>query len=302
MGRPKARTARRRHRHGRRDAARRRPRRHDPLLPRRRDARAAEPRRPGRRARPRHHARRDPRSTRPSCGTPRRATPACSTPRSSSTRARRSPPPIYSVASQVPRHLHGQRRPPRERGLLLHRPRGQRRRALLRPRPLRRGAGPTGRSRWPRSSSTRTSTCASTSPRAQRMPRHPAWASATPSSATCTSRSATSRARASSTSTGSASRPPPSMARPALFVSAGGYHHHMAMNTWNSARRRPAPPRARARQGRDRRAGRRRPRRARRADVAPRRRRPATTVARSRFDDPWANLVEVRAAAGDLGD
>ncbi len=60
----------------------------------------------------------------------------------------------------------------------------------------------------------------------------------------------------------------------ALFVSAGGYHHHMAMNTWNSARRRQAPPRPGPRQGRDRRARRRRPRRARRADVAPRRRDP----------------------------
>ena len=37
-----------------------------------------------------------------------------------------------------------------------------------------------------------------------------------------------------------------SLGGPALFVSAGGYHHHMAMNTWNSARRRPAPARARA--------------------------------------------------------
>ncbi|WP_394553326.1 VOC family protein [Agromyces sp. MMS24-JH15] len=81
----------------------------------------------------------------------------------------------------------------------------------------------------------------------------------------------------------------------ALFVSAGGYHHHMAMNTWGSAG-----------------AGRRRlalglgkveivvptaddlgelGERMRRYDVATR------DDGRSlAFDDPWANLVEVRAA------
>jgi catechol 2,3-dioxygenase len=28
----------------------------------------------------------------------------------------------------------------------------------------------------------------------------------------------------------------------ALFVSAGGYHHHLGLNTWNSAGASPAPP------------------------------------------------------------
>ena len=83
--------------------------------------------------------------------------------------------------------------------------------------------------------------------------------------------------------------------RRALFVSAGGYHHHMAMNTWNSARRRPARPRPRARPGRDPGAGCRRPRRAAGADVALRRRR-ARRRSDAAFDDPWANLIQVRAA------
>ncbi|QEO14788.1 VOC family protein [Agromyces intestinalis] len=82
----------------------------------------------------------------------------------------------------------------------------------------------------------------------------------------------------------------------ALFVSAGGYHHHMAMNTWNS-----------------RGAGRRQlalglgkveivvpsaddlgelGERMRHFDVATRD--DGRTLA---FDDPWANLVEVRAAS-----
>ena len=81
----------------------------------------------------------------------------------------------------------------------------------------------------------------------------------------------------------------------AAFVSAGGYHHHMAMNTWNSAG-----------------AGRRRlalglgkveivvptaddlgelGERMAHYDVATRD--DGRTLA---FDDPWANVVEVRAA------
>jgi catechol 2,3-dioxygenase len=81
----------------------------------------------------------------------------------------------------------------------------------------------------------------------------------------------------------------------ALFVSAGGYHHHMAMNTWNS-----------------RGAGRRRPalglgkveivvptaddlgelaERMSHYDVATR-----DDGAALSFDDPWSNVVEVRAA------
>ena len=114
---------------------------------------------------------------------------------------------VYSVRAEAPRHLHRQRRPPRERGVLLHRPRGQRRRALLRPRPVTVELDP------------RAGRDGHALPRPERVPARaphragadaaaPGSASAMPSSATCTSRSATSRARASSTSTGSASRRP----------------------------------------------------------------------------------------------
>jgi catechol 2,3-dioxygenase len=82
----------------------------------------------------------------------------------------------------------------------------------------------------------------------------------------------------------------------ALFVSAGGYHHHMAMNTWNS---RGAGPRASSLglgkvaitvPGADD-VGALRERLAR-AGVAVR-----DDGATLRFDDPWRNLLEVRAAA-----
>lgn len=83
----------------------------------------------------------------------------------------------------------------------------------------------------------------------------------------------------------------------ALFVSAGGYHHHMAMNTWNS---RGAGPRAATTLGlatvgievpttgdvaalRD---------RLTRVGVAT-----ADDGATLRFDDPWNNHLEVRARA-----
>ncbi|MCK9792337.1 VOC family protein [Isoptericola sp. 4D.3] len=81
----------------------------------------------------------------------------------------------------------------------------------------------------------------------------------------------------------------------ALFVSAGGYHHHMAMNTWNS---RGAGPRASTLglgavsltvPGADD-VGALRERLAR-AGVAVR-----DDGAALRFDDPWRNAVEVRAA------
>lgn len=81
----------------------------------------------------------------------------------------------------------------------------------------------------------------------------------------------------------------------AVFVSAGGYHHHMAMNTWNSrgAGRRPAtlglgsvvidvPSEDGIDALRD---------RLRRAGVATRDDGAAVT-----FDDPWANSVSVRPA------
>jgi catechol 2,3-dioxygenase len=80
----------------------------------------------------------------------------------------------------------------------------------------------------------------------------------------------------------------------ALFVSAGGYHHHMAMNTWNS---RGAGPRASSLglgkvsitvPGAD--------------DVGALRERLARAAVATeddgavlRFEDPWRNLVEVRA-------
>jgi len=82
----------------------------------------------------------------------------------------------------------------------------------------------------------------------------------------------------------------------ALFVSAGGYHHHMAMNTWNS---RGAGPRASTLglgtvaitvPGADD-LGSLRERLAR-AGVAVR-----DDGAVLRFDDPWRNAVEVRSAA-----
>ena len=90
---------------------------------------------------------------------------------------------------EVPEHLHRQLRPPREQGVLLHRPGGQRRRAVLGPRPHRveldarqhRDGHPL--------------------PRPERIPagaphrgrRRPTRSSATRGSGTCTSRSATSQ-------------------------------------------------------------------------------------------------------------
>jgi len=86
----------------------------------------------------------------------------------------------------------------------------------------------------------------------------------------------------------------------ALFVSAGGYHHHMAMNTWNS---RGAGPRQLA-------LG------LGRVDIQvpslddvgalTERMRHYGVEARDdgqtvSFDDPWANLIRVRASAGLFG-
>ncbi len=81
----------------------------------------------------------------------------------------------------------------------------------------------------------------------------------------------------------------------ALFVSAGGYHHHMAMNTWNSAgagRRGRAPGHGQVEivvPGAD--------------DLGALGERMSHFGVPTRddgrtlaFDDPWANLVEVRAA------
>jgi catechol 2,3-dioxygenase len=81
----------------------------------------------------------------------------------------------------------------------------------------------------------------------------------------------------------------------ALFVSAGGYHHHMAMNTWNSAgagRRGPALGLGKVEivvPGADD-LGELGERMSHYGVVT---RDDGRTLA---FDDPWANLVEVRAA------
>ena len=84
--------------------------------------------------------------------------------------------------------------------------------------------------------------------------------------------------------------------RGALFVSAGGYHHHMAMNTWNS---RGAGPRAAtlglgqvaiAVPGRDDLTA--LVERLRQRSIAVR-----DDGATVRFEDPWRSLIEVSAAA-----
>ena len=61
-------------------------------------------------------------------------------------------------------------------------------------------------------------------------------------SATCTSRWATSTPPRPSTSTCSASTTTARFGDQALFVSAGGYHHHVGMNTWESRGAGPRTP------------------------------------------------------------
>ena len=68
---------------------------------------------------------------------PAGARPASSTPPCCSRTRPPSPPPWPRAAQFEPQLLHGQRRPPRQRGLLLQRSRRQRHRALLGPAPRR---------------------------------------------------------------------------------------------------------------------------------------------------------------------
>ena len=174
----------------------------------------------------------------------------------------------------APGLVHRQRRPPGQQGVLLHRPRGQRRRALLGPGPdgVELDARP-GRDGQP-ASSTRTPTCATTWTRRPSRPR--------------TSRPATvGHVHLCVGDVASARRfyvdqlgfeTTAELGGQALFVSAGRYHHHMAMNTWNSAGAGRRRADARARAGPDRAADDRRPRRARRAARPPPRRRSPTTA------------------------
>ena len=68
----------------------------------------------------------------------------------------------------------------------------------------------------------------------QSIPK-PAWA-------TCTSASPTSTAPSPSTTASSASRSRSASASSAAFLSAGGYHHHIGINTWESLGGQPPAP------------------------------------------------------------
>ena len=68
------------------------------------------------------------------------------------------------------------------------------------------------------------------------------WASQSipaPRSAMCISRSPISTAPSRSTTVSSASRSRSAWEGPPAFVSAGGYHHHIGLNTWESYRGQP---------------------------------------------------------------
>ena len=135
---------------------------------------------------------------------------ACSTPRSSSRRRRALA--ARSVLGRPPRarHLHRLGRPPGEPGVLLHRPRGQRHRALLGPRPHRVVVGPrSGRDGHPLPRPERAS-CASISPRRPRSARprgtrHPSvmsicrWGMSRPHAPSTSTPSGSTRPRASAT-------------------------------------------------------------------------------------------------------
>ena len=176
----------RRTHHGHRDAQGRRHEAHDGLLPARprprhrgRAGRRALPRTPAEAAGPPGPGARAERA-RPA------ARPACSTPRSCSTTAPRSPRPSPLRRTARATHVHRQRRPPRQRGVLPGRPRGQRHRALWdRTRDNGRGRQPVdGIARLARAS------CEKPSTRTRRTVRHGRG----PSSGTSTCRSATSAA------------------------------------------------------------------------------------------------------------
>ena len=124
---------RRRHRDGRGDAPRRRPRRHDPLLPRRRALPVLAAGRP---------ASRSAAGTTPVIVLEHSPELKHASPRDAGLfhtailfdTEEALAAAVYSVAQEHPGHVHRQLRPPGEQGVLLQRPREQRRRALLGPR------------------------------------------------------------------------------------------------------------------------------------------------------------------------
>ncbi len=137
------------HEHGRRHAARGRPRAHDLVLHGRvrpRPAQGAVARRGGAPcAGPRPHTHAAPRAYARAAA--RRPAPGRPVPHGLPVRRRPEPRrDRLPRRAGPPGHLRRVERPPRQRGVLLHRPRGQRRRALHRPPPARRGCASTARS------------------------------------------------------------------------------------------------------------------------------------------------------------
>ena len=109
-----------------------------------------------------------------------------------------------------------------------------------------RGPGTARPSRWPRSTSTRTGSCSRTSPRP--APPTPAQRDR------CRARAPEGRRHPDGEAVlrrHGRFRDHHRYGTQALFVSAGGYHHHLGMNTWQSSGRRNPHPRARARRGVD---------------------------------------------------
>ena len=132
---------------------------------------------------------------------------------------------------------HRRLRPPRERGALPPRPRGQRHRDL--PRPPARGVAlaTAASSRWPRCRSTSTAcwpTRGAATADERRCPPGRSWA-------TCTSRCADIPEAEGSTTARSASTSTVRAIPGRSSSSAGGYHHHIGLNTWHSQGA-PAPP------------------------------------------------------------
>ena len=141
---------------------------------------------------------------------------------------------------RAPAGVHGRLGPPGERGPLPRRPRGQRHRDL--PRPPARGVAPAraASSRWPPCRST-SRACSAPCPRERRTRacrRARGWA-------TSTSRCATSPRPRRFYAAALGFEPTVRGYPGALFVSAGGYHHHLGLNTWGTAGAPPPPPGAR---------------------------------------------------------